>query len=205
LLRSSSTIANRICSDARFALFGLLGKLQGELMRSRKSFIPALVFTAVAAAGIGFGASHVRDNRAIKTLAAERDLARDCRHSGVSLSPCPVVYRNTRLEWRDRIETVQTPDRRQAERIASLSVELARVRRTVRDLERRRMWPPRMAAYGWQNGTMQHPYSTDERCPAGSVVVYDSAGGLGNRHSGDPSVCYVLTNWHRLALSSPRR
>jgi hypothetical protein len=173
-------------------------------MRSRKRFIPALLFTAVAAAGIGFAASHVWDSRIEKKVAAERDLARDCRRTGATAAPCPVIYRNTKIEWRDRIQTVRTPDPKQAARIAALSAELAKMRRDVRNLERRRTWPRAIAAYGWQNGTMQHPYNTDERCPAGSVVVYD-AGGLGSRQSGDPSVCYVLTNLHRLALSSPRR
>jgi len=173
-------------------------------MRAKKRVFPALVLTAVAAAGIGFAASHVWDGRIEKKLTAERDLARDCRRTGATTAPCPVIYRNTKIEWHDRIQTVRTADPTQAARIASLSAELANMRRSVRNFERRRPGPRAIAAYGWQNGTMQHPYNSDERCPAGSVVVY-GAGGLGSRQSGDPGVCYVLTNLHRLALSSPRR
>ena len=170
--------------------------------------IPALLLTAVAAGAIGFGVSHEWDNRAIQKLTADRNLARDCRRSGATVAPCPVIYRNTRIEWRDRIQTVQTRDPKQAEQIASLSAELAGARRTVRNLERRRTWPRAIAAYAWQNGTMQRPYYTDERCPLGSVVVYDaglSTRSMASRHSGDPNVCYVLTKLHRLALSSQRR
>jgi len=177
-------------------------------MRSRKWVLPTVVLTALGAGAVGFGASHLRDGRAIERLTAERDLARDCRRSGAAVAPCPVVYRNARIAWRDRIQTVQAPDEKQAERIAVLSAELARARRTIRDFDRRWMRPRVAGTYGWQNGTRQHPYSTDARCPAGSVVVYDaglSSGGVGGRYPGDPNVCYVLTRLHRLALSLPHR
>jgi hypothetical protein len=60
-------------------------------MRSRKRFIPALLFTAVAAAGIGFAASHVWDSRIEKKVAAERDMARDIRSTGATASPYPLL------------------------------------------------------------------------------------------------------------------
>ena len=170
-------------------------------------FFAALTLAAVAAAGIGFAVSREWDSRAIEKVTAERDAARDCRQAGKTVAPCPVIYRNTRVEWRERIETVQTPDRRQATRVAALSAELAGVRRALRNLERRQTRQRMTAAYGRQNGTRQYPYYTDERCPPGSVVVYDaglSANGSASRHSGDPNVCYVLTKLHRLALSSSR-
>ena len=177
-------------------------------MSSTTWVFPALVATVVVAGAAGFGATHIWDNRALEKVTAERDAARDCRQSGATLSPCPVVYRNTKIEWRDRIETVQTRDPRQAARIASLSSELAGARRTIRDLQRRPARPRLVAASGRQNGTRQYPYYSDERCPAGSVVVYDSglsATAIARRHAGDPDVCYVLTNLHRVALTSPRR
>jgi hypothetical protein len=178
-------------------------------MRSTRQFTVGLILTALVAAAIGFGASYVWDSRAIQKIAAQRDAAVDCRRSGATVAPCPVVYRNTRTEWRDRIETVRAPDPKQTERIASLSAELAQTRRTVRNLERRRSWPRAIAAYGWQNGTRQYPYNTDERCPAGSVVVYDaglSASGTTRRRSGDPDVCYIRTALYssRFALPSQR-
>lgn len=145
----------------------------------------------------------------MEKLTAEREAARDCRRAGATVAPCPVVYRNTRIEWRDRIETVRTPDPRQAARVAALSAELYNARRTIRNLERgRTMTQSVSGALAWQNGTRQFPYNTDERCPAGSVVIYD--GGLGaiavaRRHSGDPGVCYVLTRQRRLAMALPRR
>jgi len=175
-------------------------------MAAQNWIVPALAFTAVVAAGVGFGASHLWEKRAIERVAAERDLARDCRRTGATIAPCPVIYRNTKIEWHDKIETVQTPDPRQAARIAALSAELTAARGTIRNLERRQTRQPVTIAYSWQNGTRQYPYNTDERCPSGSVVVYDaglSYRGTAGRHSGDPNVCYVLM--HRLALSSPRR
>ncbi|HLY07195.1 MAG TPA: hypothetical protein VKR31_15725 [Rhizomicrobium sp.] len=177
-------------------------------MAARKSFFPALALTAVIAAGIGFGATHFWDNRAIQKLTAERDEARDCRRSGTTVAPCPVAYRGTRIEWRDRIRTVETPDPKKSARIAVLSAELVRAHRAIAGLERRKMRQRVASAYGWQNGTRQYPYNTDERCPTGSVVVYDpglSATGAARRHSGDPGVCYVLTKLHRVALYSPGR
>lgn len=169
-----------------------------------RRFIPAVILTAVAAAGIGFAASHVWDGRTAEKLTAERDQARDCRRTGATAAPCPVIYRNTKIEWRDRIETVQKPDRRQAERITYLSAALAYAQRTIRNLERRRTWlPATTPAYPWQNGTMQHPYNTDAHCPAGSAVIYE-AGISTSRRFGDPNVCYVV-KLHRLALTSPHR
>lgn len=143
----------------------------------------------------------------MEKLTAEREAARDCRRTGATVAPCPVLYRNTRIEWRDRIETVRIPDPKQAARAAVLSARLASARRTIRNLERRRATLRVTAALAWQNGTRQYPYTTDERCPAGSVVVYD--GGLGaiavaGRYSGDPGVCYVLMRQHRLAMALPR-
>ena len=173
-------------------------------MASRNWLVPAIVLTALAAGGIGFGASYVWENRAIEKVTAERDAARNCRHTAATLPPCPVIYRNTRIEWQDRIKTVQTPDPRQATRIAALSAELADARHTIRNLARRQRWLRPARAYAWQNGTMQYPYYTDDRCPSGSVVVYDAGLSAMARHSGDPNVCYVLTKLHRLALSSPR-
>lgn len=177
-------------------------------MQIRSWIVPILFLTAMAAGGAGYVATRISDQRAIEKLTTERDAARDCRRSGASLAPCPVVYRNTRIEWRDRIRTVQTRDPRQSARIADLSAELAGAHRTIRNLVRRQLRPRVALAYGWQNGTRQYPYNTDERCPAGSVIVYDtglSGGGNLRRYSGDPDVCYVLTKLHRLALSSPRR
>jgi len=172
-------------------------------------FLPALALSSIAAAAIGFGASHVREGRAMDRLKVERDLALDCRHAGKSVAPCPVIYRNTRIVWRDRVETVPTPDRKQTERIAYLSADLARARRTILALEHARTpgRAPRITAgYMMQNGSMEHPYNASTRCPAGSVVLYDaglSGGSL--RRSGDPDVCYVrksLNNYRTLALSS---
>ena len=176
-------------------------------MAARNRFFPAVALTAVVAAGIGIGATHVWDNRTIQRLTAERDEARDCRRSGATVAPCPVAYRGTKIEWQDRIQTVHEADPRQAARIAALSAALSRAHRDIVDLEHRKTRLRMTAAYGWQNGTRQYPYNTDERCPPGSVVVYDaglSAIGAARRHSGDPNVCYVLTKLHRLALSSPR-
>ncbi|HEX3429607.1 MAG TPA: hypothetical protein VHT03_01870 [Rhizomicrobium sp.] len=173
-------------------------------MAMKTGFFPALVLTAVAAAGIGFAASHLWDHGAMAKLEADRDLAWNCRHAGKEISPCPVLYRNTRIEWRDKIQTVATPDRRQAVRIASLSRELAQAQRTIRDLERPRRSMRTAAVTGRQDGTIMHPYTTDDHCPAGSVVVYD-AGSRAIWHSGDPNVCYARTNLqNRLALSQHR-
>jgi hypothetical protein len=170
------------------------------------------MIAAVAAAGLGFGASYLFDSRTMNTLKAERDAALDCRHAGETVAPCPVQYRNTRIVWQDRIRTVQAPDRRQAERIAKLSAQLERARLTIHKLEFIRIARARRAtgAYFVQNGSMEHPYNTYEKCPPGSVAVYDAAlafGGNGGRRSGDPNVCYVRTRLHnvrRLALSLPR-
>lgn len=172
-------------------------------------FFPAVVLTGLAAAGAGFGASHLWDSRALEQLKADRDLAMDCRHTGASVAPCPVIYRNTKIEWHDRIQTVTAPDRKQTERIALLSAELARAHHTIHNLERPRRVFRATAVYAMQNGSMQRPYNTYERCPPGSVVVYDadlSAGGMARRHSGNPDVCYVRTSLDgRLAFTSQHR
>ena len=174
-------------------------------MPKTSRFIPAVFLTAVAAGGIGFAASHVWDSRTAEKLTVERDQARDCRRTGATAAPCPVIYRNTKIEWRDRIETVQKPDPRQTSRITFLSAALDHAQRTIRNLERRRTWVPATAlAYPWQNGTMQHPYTADAHCPAGSAVIYEAGFSGASRHFGDPNVCYVL-KLHRLALTSPSR
>lgn len=168
---------------------------------------PALVLSAFVAAGAGFAASHFADTRAMERLKADLDFARDCRQTGSAIAPCPARYRASRIEWRDRIETVEMPDRKQAGRIAALSIELSEARETIRDLERRRAWrsAPRASIAWWlQNGTIAHPYSTDERCPAGTVVAFEAADGLANRRSGDPGVCYVRSLSSTLALSQRR-
>ena len=177
-------------------------------MAMQNGFIPALAFTALVAAGVGFGATHVWDNRVIQKVSAERDAARNCRRAGATIAPCPVVYRNTKIEWRDRVQTVQIDNPKQAARIAALSGDLAHARRAIVHLERRQTQKRVAFVAGWQNGTRQYPYNTDERCPYGSVVVYDSGlvtTGAARRHSGDPNVCYVLTRLHRVALAMPPR
>jgi len=179
-------------------------------MARQKWFRPALVFTALAAGSIGFGASHLWDTSAIQKLKADRDMARDCRSSGATVSPCPVLYKNTRIVWRDRIQTIEAPDRKQAGRIALLAAQLARARQTIRHLESSQSaGRPFHAtgAYALQNGSMGHPFITSDRCPSGAVVVYDaglSAGSVAVRRSGDPNVCYVRTRLRnsRLALFS---
>src|ERR1700731_1581461 len=102
---------------------------------TKTSFLSALIITALAAASIGFGASHFWDAGTMQKLNADRTKALDCRRSRSGVPPCPVIYKNTRIEWRDKIETVQTPERKQADRIGSLSAELARARRTIHALE----------------------------------------------------------------------
>jgi hypothetical protein len=164
---------------------------------ARVAFV-AFVLTALAAGAIGFGASRFLDNGLMKGLEADRDRARDCRRSGATLPPCPVEYRNTRIEWRDKIETKPTPDPKQAERIDVLSADLADAQRRIGDLEHRlsARWAPRVAGYYYylQNGSMAHPYARSDRCPAGTEVVYEatpSPGSMLSRRSGDPDVCYV--------------
>jgi hypothetical protein len=182
-------------------------------MTTQRWFFPALILTALAAASIGFGASHVWDRSAMQRLEAERNTALDCRHAGAGVPPCPVIYKNTKIEWRDKFETVQTPDRKQAERIGSLTADLARARRTIHALERARTAARALratAAYTIQNGSMEHPYNTSNRCPTESVVLYDAGLSSGNttRRSGDPNVCYVRARLHnngQLALYSGRR
>lgn len=172
-------------------------------MAARPGILPILLLVAVAAGAAGFAASYFRDNRAIERLTAERDAARDCRQSGATAAPCPVVYRNTKTVWRDRVETVRTPDPKQSLRIAALSAELAHDRRTIHNLERPRIRPRGPVGYAVQNGTMLHPYNTADRCPAGSAIVYDaSLAGRRFANRGDPNVCYVVMAQHRLALWS---
>lgn len=166
---------------------------EADAMATKTWFFPALVLTAITAAAAGFAGSRLWDDRAIEKLKADRDLAWDCRHSGKDVSPCPVLYRNTRIEWRDRIQTVSAPDRKQARRIVSLSAELENALRKIRDLERAPTRIRTTAVYGKQNGTIMHPYTTDDHCPPGSVVVFD-AGSRAVWHSGDPNVCYVRTS-----------
>jgi hypothetical protein len=174
-------------------------------MAAKTRILPILLLVAVAAGAAGFGASYFRDNRVIQRLTAERDVARDCRQSGATVAPCPVVYRNTQTVWRDRVETVRAPDPKQGMRIVALSAELAHDRRTIRNLEHPRIRPRASAGYGVQNGTILHPYNTADRCPAGSSIVYDtSLAGRRFANRGDPNVCYVVMALHRLALSSPR-
>jgi hypothetical protein len=160
-------------------------------------FLLALILTTLAAAAIGFGAARYLDNGVTAKLKADRDRARDCRQSGATLPPCPVEYRNTRIEWQTKVETRPVPDPAQAERIGRLSADLADAQRTIRDLKGRLAagWPRRPAADSYfQNGSMAHPYYTADRCPAGTAVVYaaaPSARSMIRGHSGDPNVCYV--------------
>jgi hypothetical protein len=166
--------------------------------------VAGFLLAVLVAGGIGFGASHYLDTGAMQQLAADRDQARDCRRSGETLAPCPVIYKNTKIEWRDRIQTVEVPDRKQTTRIAMLTAELAEARQAIGNLERRRAASraPRLtAAYYFQNGSMAHPYISDDRCAPGTVVVYEAPSGSVARRSGDPNVCYV----RRLAFSSQER
>jgi hypothetical protein len=173
-------------------------------MKTAKGSLPLLILMLVAAAAAGFGASHFRDIDMIDRLTSERDQAQDCRRSGSSVRPCPVVYRNTRMVWRDKVEIVAAPDSKQAARIARLSTELASARGRIGDLQttllaldRRRsdaMWRRATGGFTVQNGTIGHPYRTSSRCPPGYAVFYEaapSAGTWGVRASGDPNVCYV--------------
>jgi hypothetical protein len=166
------------------------------MLRTKRLF-PALILTALAAGAAGFGASHFWENPAIQKLVAERDEARDCRRSGKTVRPCPVLYRNTRIEWRDRVRTVETADRKQSRRIARLSADLAQARLTIRHLQYLRNGDRMLrtaAVLTLQNGSMQHPYTRSDRCPAGTVVMYDAglaSAGVAARRSGDPGVCYV--------------
>ncbi|HEX4158029.1 MAG TPA: hypothetical protein VHY79_06110 [Rhizomicrobium sp.] len=159
--------------------------------------IPIFILAALTSAAIGFGASHVLDTGTMAKLAADRDQARNCRHSASTIPPCPVEYRNTRIVWREKVVTTRVPDPRQAERITSLSADLADAQRSIRELERRLTvrWAPRPAVYYYlQNGTMAHPYATSDRCPAEATVMYvaqQSLRSMPRRHSGDPNVCYV--------------
>jgi hypothetical protein len=159
--------------------------------------IPIFILAALAAAAIGFGASRVLDNATMAKLAADRDQARNCRHSGSALPPCPVEYRNTRIVWREKVETTPVPDPKQAERITSLSADLADAQRTMSELKRRlaARWAPGPSVYYYlQNGTMAHPYATSDRCPPEAAVMYVAAQSsriMPGRRSGDPNVCYV--------------
>jgi len=159
--------------------------------------IPIFIVAALAACAAGFGASRFLDNGAIEKLATDRDQALDCRHSGSTLPPCPVEYRNTRIVWREKVEMRPVPDPEQAARITSLSADLADSQRIVRELERRLAvrWATRPAGYHYpQNGSMAHPYNTSGRCPAGMTVEYVAVSpprGMFGRTSGDPNVCYV--------------
>lgn len=162
-----------------------------------RTFILAIILSALAAAAIGFGASRVLDNGAMEKLAADRDRAQDCRHSGATLPPCPVEYRNTKIVWRTQVETQPVPDPAQTERIAVLSADLAAAQRTIRDLQgrlaARRAQRPAVNYY-FQNGSMAHPYYTADRCPPGTAVEYavaPSARSMIRGRSGDPNVCYV--------------
>jgi hypothetical protein len=187
-------------------------KMEGVVMPMKGWAFPFLILLVVAAAGAGFAVSHIRDASRMHSLKAARDLAFDCRKSGKTEPPCPVVYRNTRIEWRDRVQTVTAPDKRQAARIASLSGELAQARRRIHALESSRHSAVfrATAANAIQNGSLQHPYINDDRCPSGTVAVYDSGlsgTGMSVRRFGDPNVCYVRTRLYggRIALSSPPR
>jgi hypothetical protein len=159
--------------------------------------IPIFFLTALAAGAIGFGASRFADSGAMEKFAADRDQARDCRHSGSTLSPCPVEYRNTRIVWREKDVATQVPDPKQTERIAALSANLADAQSAIRDLERRlaaRGAPRPVTYYYLQNGSMGHPYATSDHCPAGMTVMYVvplSPRSALARRSGDPNVCYV--------------
>jgi hypothetical protein len=165
---------------------------------------PLLILMVFAAAAIGFGATHFLDTGTIDRITSERDQARDCRRSGSTVPSCPVVYRNTRIVWRNKVEIVPAPDSKQAAQIALLSTELASARRRSDDLQaamvaldRRRsdaMWRRATGPYAVQNGTIGHPYRTSAKCPSGYAVLYEaapSAGTWGVRASGDPNVCYV--------------
>ena len=161
-----------------------------------RTFLLAFILAALAAVA-GFGASRYLDNGIIERLAADRDRASDCRHSGSTLPPCPVEYRNTKIVWRTQIETRPIPDPAQAERVAMLSTDLADAQRTIRDLEGRltvrRTQRPAADTY-FQNGSLEHPYYTANRCPAGTAVEYavpPSARSMIRGRSGDPNVCYV--------------
>ena len=157
--------------------------------------LPVFLFAVLAAAAAGFGVSNVLDRSMTETLKADLEFARDCRKSGATLPPCPVEYKNTRIEWREKIETVQTPDPKQSRRIAALTEDLADARQTVRDLERRRVpaRAPRLTGAWWlQNGTISRPFNTDDRCAVGTVIVYEAAPAARSAaRTGDPNVCYV--------------
>lgn len=171
-----------------------------------RAIIPAFILATLAAAAIGFGASHFLDNGTLKKLEADRDQARDCRNSGATLAPCPVEYKNTKIVWRTKVETKPTPDPRQAERISALSANLADAQRTIRDLRDRmalRQLPPPAFNYYLQNGSMAHPYNTADHCPAGATVIYaasPSTWSRTGRRSGDPNVCYVRIVTHRSSM-----
>ncbi|HEX4077972.1 MAG TPA: hypothetical protein VHX61_03740 [Rhizomicrobium sp.] len=173
-------------------------------MKTAKWSFPLLILMLVAAAAIGFGASRFRDIGTMDRLTSERDLAQDCRRSGSSVRPCPVLYRNTRIVWRDKVEIVPAPDSKRAAQIARLSTELASARGRLGDLQtamlardRRRsdaLWRRATRGYPLQNGTIGHPYRTSAKCAPGYVVFYEappSFGNMGVRSSGDPNVCYV--------------
>jgi hypothetical protein len=160
-------------------------------------FAPALILATVAAAAIGFGAARYFDNRIIGKLQADTDRALDCRRSGATLPPCPVEYRNTRIVWREKVETRPMADPKQAERNAALTADLADAQRIIRDLEGRlaaRRAPRPTINYFLQNGSIAHPYYTADRCPSGTAVVYSatpSSRSMAGGRSGDPNVCYV--------------
>lgn len=172
------------------------------MLITKKRFLSALVLAVLAAGAVGYAASHFLDLGEMKKLEADRAAALDCRLSDATVRPCPVIYKNTRIEWRERVVTAPAPDRKQTERIAVLGAELARARITIHVLERARNYdgtPRTLGPYVVvQNGSMRHPYNTYDRCPAGTVAVYDATPLAHN--SGDPNVCYV----RRLALASPR-
>lgn len=159
--------------------------------------VPVFILTVAATAALGFALAHFPDKFALEKLAADRDRARDCRHSDSTLPPCPVEYRNTKIVWREKTVATPVPDPHQARRIAALSAELADARRSVRELEQRQAAgeAARPAVYNYlQNGSMARPYATSDRCPSGATVVYVAANyqrNMTGRRLGDPNVCYV--------------
>lgn len=163
-----------------------------------RTIIPAFVLAGVAAAALGFAASHYLDNGRMQKLETERDRARDCRLSGTTLPPCPVAYRNTQIMWRTKVETRPVRDPAEAERTAALAADLAHAQRIIRTMETqmafRRATGRGPFSYHMQNGSLARPYDTAARCPAGTTVEYSATPiqrGMIAWRSGDPNVCYV--------------
>lgn len=106
------------------------------LMTARAGFVCALIAAGVAGGGIAFGVARVLDASEITTLTADRDLARHCREAGSRQPPCPVIYKNTKIEWRTKTvaQRVEISDPKQAAPIAELENENARLRHKHRTI-----------------------------------------------------------------------